>query len=79
MSFSMQSAWDIILSAERFSNTDISKTVRAQYASWKSTQHMGRALPFAVHPGERTIEPFIFETAADALEQLSGKLISERA
>lgn len=79
MSFSMQSAWDIILSSERFSSSDISKTIRLQCASWKSTQHLGRAMPFALYPGEKPIEPFIFESAAEALEKQSGRLISERA
>ena len=79
MSFSMQAAWDMILMAERFSQSDISKTIRMQYQSWKSTQHLGPALPLALRPGDKPIEPFIFTTAAEALENVSGKLISERA
>ncbi len=79
MSFSMQSAWEMILNAEQFSQSDISKTIRLQYQSWKSTQNMGPAMPFALYPGQKPIEPFIFTTAAEALEKMSGRLISERA
>ncbi|MFW5734658.1 MAG: hypothetical protein ACOCWR_06325 [Oceanidesulfovibrio sp.] len=79
MSFSMQSAWEIILNSEQFSQSDISKTIRLQYQSWKSTQHLGPAMPLALHPGQKPLEPFIFTTAAEVLESTSGKLISERA
>lgn len=79
MSFSMQSAWEMILNAEQFSQSDISKTIRLQYQSWKSTQHLGPGMPLALYPGQKAIEPFIFTTAAEALENMSGRLISERA
>lgn len=71
--------WQLVLDAERFSNTGISNTLRMQFATYEATKHLGPALPMALYPGQEAIKPLIFTTAGEAIERMSGRLLSERA
>ena len=72
-------AWAMILDAERFSSTGISKTIRMQHASYMAARVNGKPLPLALEQGEKAIEPFIFMDGGEVLEREIGKLISMRA
>ncbi|MCA1986301.1 MAG: hypothetical protein LDL27_07470 [Desulfovibrio sp.] len=72
-------AWQFILEGEQFSTNNISDTMRLQYATYRQTRHLGESLPLALDPGERPMKPMIFVTAGELLEQLAGRLISQRA
>ncbi len=70
--------WQLVLDGERFSNTGISNTLRAQYQIYQATRHLGEPLPLAIGIGEQPIKPLIFTTAGEQLENMSGRLISQR-
>ena len=72
-------AWQMIMESERFNNNDLANTLRLQYRTYKATRINGRPLPLALEAGESAIKPMIFESAAQALERMSGRLLSTSA
>lgn len=76
---SRDKAWAMILEAERFSDTSLSKTLRLQHQAYLAARVNGRPLPLVMEPGEKPIEPFIFLDSGELLEREIGKLISMRA
>ncbi|THB63489.1 MAG: hypothetical protein D6E12_16835 [Desulfovibrio sp.] len=71
-------AWAMIMEAERFSDTAIAKTLRMQYRAYLAARVNGPSMPLILEPGEKPIEPFIFQDGGEILERAIGKLISMR-
>jgi hypothetical protein len=70
--------WQILMSSMRFESNGLVWTTRLQNQARQATRHMGESLPLALSPGEKPIKPFIFVGPGEALEKLSGRLISQR-
>ena len=79
MAMNTDLAWQFVLDGEQFSSNNISHSLRMQHATYEQTKHLGEAVPLAVEMGERNMKPLIFTTAGELLEQLAGRLISQRA
>ncbi len=57
----------------------VAKTIALQLRMDAHVRELsGDPLPMAIGVGERPMEPFVFRTAAEEIERLSGRLISER-
>ncbi len=74
----IQENWETIAKVARNADNNMSNMLMMQYKARKATQHMGPSMPLAVHVGERPITPFVFESAGEVLERLTGTLISAR-
>ena len=68
--------WSMVFGTIPMENTGLVKTMRLQHKTFQSLRHMGETLPMALDPGEKPIEPMIFEDAGEAVERLSGKLLT---
>lgn len=79
MSSRTEMAWQMIMNFNQFSDTNITRSQKLQYQTFKQANTIGEAQPMALEPGEKAIKPFIFREPGEDLERMAPSLITARA